>query len=89
LLQYCVTKEAVGKFVSFKCTPVRDDGIVGEARSFIGKDRVTPGASVFFFLKIFMNGRYYSVSQKRDSSLFAWLDDKKKTRHDKKNMFGN
>jgi hypothetical protein len=51
LLQYRVTKEAVGKFVSFKCTPVRDDGIVGEARSFIGKDRVTPGASVFFFLK--------------------------------------
>ena len=53
MLQYCVTKEAVGKFVSFKCTPVRDDGIVGVARSFIGKDRVTPGASVFFFLKFF------------------------------------
>jgi len=48
LLQYRVSKEAIGKFVSFKCTPIRDDGIVGEARAFIGKDRVTPGASVFY-----------------------------------------
>ena len=48
MLQYRVSKEAIGKFVSFKCTPIRDDGIVGEARAFIGKDRVTPGASVFY-----------------------------------------
>lgn len=31
----------------------------------------------FLFLEKFMNGRYYSVSQKRDFSLFDWLDDKK------------
>lgn len=49
MLQYRVSKEAIGKFVSFKCTPIRDDGIVGEARVFIGKDRVTPGASLFYF----------------------------------------
>lgn len=27
---------------------MRDDGIVGGARAFMGKDRVTPGASVFY-----------------------------------------
>uniref|UniRef100_A0A0E0AFR8 Uncharacterized protein n=1 Tax=Oryza glumipatula TaxID=40148 RepID=A0A0E0AFR8_9ORYZ len=29
LLQYQVTKEAVGKFLSFKCVPIRNDGILG------------------------------------------------------------
>uniref|UniRef100_A0A0D9WVG8 Ig-like domain-containing protein n=1 Tax=Leersia perrieri TaxID=77586 RepID=A0A0D9WVG8_9ORYZ len=43
LLQYQVTKEAVGKFVSFKCIPIRNDGVLGEPRVFTGKDRVTPG----------------------------------------------
>lgn len=71
MLQYCVTKEAVGKFVSFKCTPVRDDDIVGEARSFIGKDRVTPGASVFVFLEKLRHLRYYSVT--KETLLFVCL----------------
>ncbi|CAN6203007.1 unnamed protein product [Urochloa humidicola] len=52
LLQYRVSKEAVGKFVSFKCTPIRDDGIVGEARVFIGKDRVTPGMPTLLSLEV-------------------------------------
>ncbi|OEL27617.1 187-kDa microtubule-associated protein AIR9 [Dichanthelium oligosanthes] len=52
LLEYRVTKEAIGKFVSFKCTPIRDDGIVGEARSFIGKDRVTPGMPTILSLEV-------------------------------------
>lgn len=42
-LQYRITKDAVDKFVSFKCTPVRDDGSVGEPRTCLGLDRVQPG----------------------------------------------
>jgi len=30
LLEYRRTKEVIGKFISFQCTPVRDDGVVGE-----------------------------------------------------------
>ncbi|KAL0844289.1 hypothetical protein Bca101_017535 [Brassica carinata] len=43
LLQYTVTKEAIGKFISFQCIPVRDDGIVGEARTCMCQERVRPG----------------------------------------------
>ncbi|KAG1368409.1 putative 187-kDa microtubule-associated protein AIR9 [Cocos nucifera] len=32
LLQYRITKDAIGKFISFKCTPVRDDDTVGSPR---------------------------------------------------------
>nr|CAB3455681.1 unnamed protein product [Digitaria exilis] len=52
LLQYHISKEALGKFVSFKCTPIRDDGIVGEARAFIGKDRVAPGMPTLLSLEV-------------------------------------
>jgi hypothetical protein len=44
LLQYHIKKEDIGKFVSFKCIPIRNDGIAGEPGVFIGKDRVTPGS---------------------------------------------
>ncbi|VVB02098.1 unnamed protein product [Arabis nemorensis] len=43
LLQYTITKEAIGKFISFQCIPVRDDGIVGEARTCMCQERVRPG----------------------------------------------
>lgn len=43
LLQYRISKDAIGKFVSFKCTPVRDDGIVGEPRTTMAQERVRPG----------------------------------------------
>ncbi|ESQ52069.1 hypothetical protein EUTSA_v10016130mg [Eutrema salsugineum] len=43
LLQYTITKEAIGKFISFRCIPVRDDGIVGEARTCMCQERVRPG----------------------------------------------
>ncbi|KAH0932660.1 hypothetical protein HID58_009777 [Brassica napus] len=42
-LQYTITKEAIGKFISFQCIPVRDDGIVGEARTCMCQERVRPG----------------------------------------------
>ncbi|KAJ1287736.1 hypothetical protein BS78_02G033400 [Paspalum vaginatum] len=81
LLQYRVTKEAVGKFVSFKCTPVRDDGIVGEARTFIGKDRVTPGMPTLLSLEVtgeaiegatmFASKRYWGGEE--GDTIFRWI----------------
>jgi hypothetical protein len=62
LLEYHVSKEAVGKIVSFKCTPIRDDGIVGEARVFIGKDRVTPGACLSISEQFFEMEEVVSMS---------------------------
>jgi hypothetical protein len=43
LLEYRATKEVIGKFISFQCTPVRDDGVVGEKRIFMGLERICPG----------------------------------------------
>ncbi|MQL72308.1 hypothetical protein Taro_004651, partial [Colocasia esculenta] len=52
LLQYRITKDAIGKFVSFKCTPIRDDGTVGEPRTCLGLDRVRAGSPRLFSLQI-------------------------------------
>lgn len=46
LLQYCITKDAVGKFISFKCTPVRYDEAIGETRTCMGPERVRPGGYI-------------------------------------------
>lgn len=43
LLQYRITKDAIGKFVCFKCTPVRDDGCIGEPKISFAQERVRPG----------------------------------------------
>lgn len=48
LLQYRITKDAIGRFISFQCTPIRDDGIVGEPRTCMGQERVRPGIFVLF-----------------------------------------
>lgn len=42
-LQYRIAKEAIGKFISFQCTPVRDDGFVGDVRICMGQERIRPG----------------------------------------------
>lgn len=55
LLQYSITKEAVNKFVSFKCVPVRDDGSVGEARTVMGKEYIQPGSPKLISLEILGN----------------------------------
>ncbi|KAL0442455.1 UNVERIFIED_CONTAM: microtubule-associated protein AIR9 [Sesamum latifolium] len=47
LLQYRVPKDAIGKFISFTCTPVRNDGIAGETRTCIGQERVRPEVNIF------------------------------------------
>ena len=43
LLQYKITADAINKLVSFRCTPVREDGMVGESRSTILQEYVQPG----------------------------------------------
>ncbi|KAH7366332.1 hypothetical protein KP509_18G073100 [Ceratopteris richardii] len=42
-LEYTITKPAINKIVSFKCTPIREDGCIGEERHDIGQGRVLPG----------------------------------------------
>ena len=53
LLQYRVTKDAIGKFISFQCIPVRDDGIVGEPRTCLGQELIRPGNFFIFYLNIY------------------------------------
>ncbi|KAG2639914.1 hypothetical protein PVAP13_2KG050900 [Panicum virgatum] len=80
-LQYHVSKEAIGKFVSFKCTPIRDDGIVGEARAFIGKDRVTPGMPTLLSLEVTgeaIEGKTMAASKRywggeEGDTMFRWI----------------
>ena len=52
LLQYRVTKDAIGKFISFQCTPIRDDGIVGEPRICMAQERFRPGKYILFGFEI-------------------------------------
>ncbi|RDX87861.1 187-kDa microtubule-associated protein, partial [Mucuna pruriens] len=54
-LQYRITKEAIGKFISFQCTPVRDDGVVGDLRICMGQERVRPGSPRLLSLHIVGN----------------------------------
>ncbi|KAL3696460.1 hypothetical protein R1sor_010536 [Riccia sorocarpa] len=42
-LEYEVTKFAVNKYISFRCTPVREDGVVGETRTAFGSEIIRPG----------------------------------------------
>ncbi|KAG6542402.1 hypothetical protein Mapa_016231 [Marchantia paleacea] len=42
-LEYEITKFAVNKYISFRCTPVRDDGVVGETRTTFGSEIIRPG----------------------------------------------
>lgn len=53
LLQYRIPKDAIGKFISFTCTPVRDDGVSGEPRTCTGQERIRPGNFTKHFLKKF------------------------------------
>ncbi|KAH9288233.1 hypothetical protein KI387_032350, partial [Taxus chinensis] len=51
-LQYQITKNAVNKFVSFKCLPIRDDGVIGEVRTTMSHERVQPGSPRILSLQI-------------------------------------
>ncbi|KAL2930498.1 hypothetical protein RDABS01_035908 [Bienertia sinuspersici] len=51
-LQYRIPKEAIGKYISFKCIPVRDDGVIGEPRICTGQERVRAGTPRLISLEI-------------------------------------
>ncbi|KAL7212560.1 hypothetical protein ACSBR2_015286 [Camellia fascicularis] len=81
LLQYRVTKDAIGKFTSFTCTPVRNDGIVGESRTCMGQERVRPGSPRLLSLQIVgtaVEGSIMTVDRKywggeEGESVFRWF----------------
>ncbi|XP_058099162.1 187-kDa microtubule-associated protein AIR9 isoform X2 [Magnolia sinica] len=80
-LQYRIRKDAIGKFVSFKCTPVRDDGTVGEPRTCLGQERVRPGSPRLLSLQILgrgIEGSTLHVEKKywggeEGDSIFRWF----------------
>lgn len=81
LLQYRITKDAIGKFISFQCTPIRDDEIVGEPRTCMGQERVRPGSPRLLSLQIVgsaTEGTTLSVDKKywggeEGDSVFRWF----------------
>ncbi|XP_034210939.1 187-kDa microtubule-associated protein AIR9 isoform X3 [Prunus dulcis] len=81
ILQYRIAKDAIGKFISFQCTPVRDDGIVGEPRTCMSQERVRPGSPRLLSLQIIGNateGTALSVEKKywggeEGDSVFYWF----------------
>ncbi|KAK7304069.1 hypothetical protein RJT34_15087 [Clitoria ternatea] len=80
-LQYQITKEAIGKFISFQCTPVRDDGVVGDLRICMGQERIRPGSPRLFSLHIVGNaveGTTVRIEKKywggeEGDSVYRWL----------------
>ncbi|KAI3741535.1 hypothetical protein L1987_59209 [Smallanthus sonchifolius] len=80
-LQYNVTKDAIGKFISFKCTPLRDDGIMGESRTCMGQERIQPGNPRLLSLQvvgtavegtsIYVNKQYWGGEE--GDSVFRWF----------------
>ncbi|GMH20814.1 hypothetical protein Nepgr_022656 [Nepenthes gracilis] len=81
LLQYRISKDAIGKYVSFQCTPVRDDGIMGEPQICMGKERVRAGSPRLLSLKIIgkpVEGSTLHVEKKywggeEGDSVFRWF----------------
>jgi hypothetical protein len=51
-LQYKLTRQAVNKIVSFKCKPVREDGLAGEWKVTFGMERVRAGSPKLLSLHI-------------------------------------
>lgn len=80
-LQYRITKDAIGKFISFKCTPVRDDDTVGEPRTCMGQERIRPGSPRLLTLQVVgtaVEGTTLNVDKKywggeEGDSLFHWF----------------
>ncbi|PHT55656.1 hypothetical protein CQW23_04142 [Capsicum baccatum] len=81
LLQYRISKDAIGKFISVKCTPVRDDGTVGEPRTYMGQERVRPGTPRLLSLRVAgtaVEGTTLSVEKKywggeEGDSFYRWF----------------
>ncbi|KAI3455940.1 hypothetical protein Pfo_012603 [Paulownia fortunei] len=81
LLQYRIPKDAIGKFISFTCIPVRNDGIAGEPRTCIGQERVRPGSPRLLSLQIIgtaVEGTTLNVEKKywggeEGESIYRWF----------------
>ncbi|KAL3833703.1 hypothetical protein ACJIZ3_008439 [Penstemon smallii] len=81
LLQYKIPKDAIGKFISFTCIPVRDDGIVGEPRTCVGQERVRPGSPRLLSLQVIgtaVEGTILNVEKKywggeEGKSIYRWF----------------
>ncbi|KAL8129516.1 hypothetical protein V2J09_018671 [Rumex salicifolius] len=81
LLQYRVSKDAIGKIVSFECTPVRDDGLVGQPRTCIGEERIRAGTPRLLSLRTVgkcVEGTTLHVEKKywggeEGKSIFRWF----------------
>ncbi|KAE8647759.1 187-kDa microtubule-associated protein AIR9 [Cucumis sativus] len=81
LLQYRITKDIIGKFISFQCTPVRDDGIMGEPRICMAQERIRPGSPRLLSLQIagsVVEGTILSVDKSywggnEGESVFRWF----------------
>ncbi|GFP81193.1 187-kda microtubule-associated protein air9 [Phtheirospermum japonicum] len=65
-LQYRIPKDAIGKFISFTCTPVRDDGIESEREPALDKN---------VFVQTSSNGSHNEISGATSSSYMFSVDD--------------
>ncbi|KAG9149706.1 hypothetical protein Leryth_012432 [Lithospermum erythrorhizon] len=80
-LQYRITRDAIGKFLSFTCTPVRDDGVIGESKTCMAKEGVRPGSPRLLSLQIVgvaVEGSTLNVDKKywggeEGESLYRWF----------------
>jgi hypothetical protein len=43
LKERLLTSKEVGKFLAFSVTPLRNDGLEGETKSFVSRERIMPG----------------------------------------------
>ncbi|XP_022146546.1 187-kDa microtubule-associated protein AIR9 [Momordica charantia] len=81
LLQYRIPKDIIGKFISFQCTPVRDDEIMGEPRICMAQERIRPGSPRLLSLDIVgsvVEGTILSVDKNywggdEGESVFRWF----------------
>ncbi|KAF7842164.1 187-kDa microtubule-associated protein AIR9 [Senna tora] len=81
LLQYRIPKVAIGKSISFQCTPVRDDGVIGSPRTCTGQERVRPGSPRLLNLQIVgdaVEGTILSVEKnywggEEGESIYRWF----------------
>ncbi|XP_010519077.1 PREDICTED: 187-kDa microtubule-associated protein AIR9-like [Tarenaya hassleriana] len=81
VLQYTITKEDIGKFISFQCIPIRYDGFKGEPRSCMGQERIRPGSPRVVSLRIVgaaVEGTMLSAEKEywggeEGASVFRWF----------------
>ncbi|OIV97294.1 hypothetical protein TanjilG_07046 [Lupinus angustifolius] len=71
ILQYRITKEAIGKFISFQCTPVRDDGVVGDLRIWMGQERVRAAGDAVEGTTLSIEKKYWGGEE--GDSVYRWF----------------